>query len=403
MDWMKLRSYSRKRQAQRNVHCPSPLPSVAASAVMGRRNEKAKGPQQCQKLLSKLRWKSRARRQQGNAIPAALPKIQETSEVTQMDCLSVEQSVELNYNENRCVEENIDINETDATVKDSLQLNSASKESPGNNETTSGMTLPTGVSYFLLDCLDVDSTRDSDTEPSDCTSSYSSPEIFRDERDLEGNTASPEGGSPLRCKNSTLLDTSKAINIDRMLHLPNLSKVSGGEVCKILFAKEKTPESQPSGALSLSPAPKRQIDEQQPRKMKGRKKVKFKSILESTTSSSSHVVLGSAERSQPAISPEITDEAFVSKLPGAGMEISSRAVNRGKNKVLLTSTAFLQPEDLECLRNPPEICSIIQASPGFRPLKVIQGPRSRKALFFPPGATEDIITTSKNWAYTNDR
>lgn len=43
------------------------------------------------------------------------------------------------------------------------------------------MTLPTGVSDFLLDCLDEDSTMDSGTESSDRADSYSSPEMFRDE------------------------------------------------------------------------------------------------------------------------------------------------------------------------------------------------------------------------------
>lgn len=48
-----------------------------------------------------------------------------------------------------------------------------------------GMTLPTGVSDFLLECLDMETTLDcSYTTTIDSTSSYSSPEIFRDETGL---------------------------------------------------------------------------------------------------------------------------------------------------------------------------------------------------------------------------
>ncbi|XP_044310535.1 meiosis-specific kinetochore protein [Varanus komodoensis] len=426
MDWMKLHAYSRKRQTQKNVRCPSPVPGVAASVTMGRRHSKAKGPQPCQVLLSKPGCKP-VRKQFGNTIATALPKIQETSDVAPMGCLSAEQSIEFNYNENRCVEKNIDISETDTVLKDSLQLNSASKKSPRNSETASGMTLPTGVSDFLLHCLDADSTMCCDTELSDYTCSYSSPEIFREERSLEGSTASPEEGWHIRCKNSTLLDTSKAINIDKMQQLPNLSKILGNSK----HVKRSIPEHY-------------KIDNQQPRKMKCRKKIKFKNLLENTASSSSPVILGSVGRNQSAISCTGTAEAFLSKLSDADMEIRSRAVNIRKNKDFLTSTALLQPEDLELdlssvhkvsqsedilpntsslyinseeivpvslspermirqhLRNKPEICSIIKASPGLRPVKVIQHPLNRKT-FFPPESTEDIIASSENWESNNDR
>lgn len=47
-----------------------------------------------------------------------------------------------------------------------------------------GMTLPTGVSTFLLECLDVDSTADYNTAitaANDSLSSLPSPETFRDD------------------------------------------------------------------------------------------------------------------------------------------------------------------------------------------------------------------------------
>lgn len=45
-----------------------------------------------------------------------------------------------------------------------------------------GMTLPTGVSDFLLECLD--SNIEANTESEDGTNSYPSPETFRDDSDL---------------------------------------------------------------------------------------------------------------------------------------------------------------------------------------------------------------------------
>ncbi|KAJ7316497.1 hypothetical protein JRQ81_002659 [Phrynocephalus forsythii] len=213
MDWMKLRSYSRKSRTQKNVHCASPLPGVATSVPVGRKISKAKGSTHVKKQIKRSTKKG-------------LPKIRELSEVTQMDCLSIEESVESSFNGNMTKEMNKNVKEMDTTpLKDSLTLNSASAKSLRNNETTSGMTLPTGISYFLSDCLDTDSTVSSSTEYSDCTSLYSSPEILRDERSLEENSASPQGPR-LGCKNSTLLDTSKAISIDKMLQLPNLSSIS---------------------------------------------------------------------------------------------------------------------------------------------------------------------------------
>lgn len=47
-----------------------------------------------------------------------------------------------------------------------------------------GMTLPTGVSTFLLECLDTDSTEDYNTGASESLSSCPSPETFRDDEGL---------------------------------------------------------------------------------------------------------------------------------------------------------------------------------------------------------------------------
>ncbi|XP_025024258.1 meiosis-specific kinetochore protein [Python bivittatus] len=390
MDWMKLHSYSRKRQTQKKIHCASPLPAQTASVAMGRMKSKAKAPQQDPDLLSKLSCDPQVKRTVGqmrSTITKTLPKVQEYSEVTQMDCLSSEESIELNYNGYRSMEVTNDINDMETTPsKGSLHLASASKQSLRNSETTSGMTLPTGVSDFLLDCLDVETTLDcSYTKTIDSTSTYSSPEIFRDEAGLEEDTASPE--THLACRNSTLLDTSKAINIDKMPQLPNLSKildttlgiqgqnstsrkqtkqellsestntsavVAGKQVYKILSANEKICKSQPSGASLLLPEQKKKLD--------------LLSVHEASVHDNCLVYKNS---------PKVNSEAIVPLSP-------QRTIH-------------------QCLYSPPEICSIIKASPGFRPLKVLQHPTNRKTVFLSSEATEDIITSSENRIRSNNR
>ncbi|XP_060094317.1 meiosis-specific kinetochore protein [Heteronotia binoei] len=389
MDWNKLRTYSGKRKTRTNTHCASPVPDMVVPGIVGRRN----ASRQCLNLISK--------RQTGSVSAKTLPAIQETSKV---DCFSAEQSVEMNYNESTGMNMNENIKNMDSnTSQDSLHLNTGSRESLGNSETSSGMTLPTGVSDFLLECLD--SSIEINTESGDGTNSYSSPETFRDGSDLEETCVGPR--EYFGCKNSTLLDTSRAINIDK-ISLPSFSKtfentlegreehhtsdklfkskqccestdvpttIKGKQVYKILSSKEKTPKSKPSEILTLPPKQNKQLDDQQPRRTKFRKKVHFKSVLESTASSSSSAALSSANSKASAPSHGIIAGELASEEPGANMY----------------------------LHHPPEICCIIKASPEFRPLKVVQHPLSRRILFPPPGVSTDIITSDINWIYGNDR
>ncbi|KAG8128636.1 hypothetical protein E2320_015454, partial [Naja naja] len=381
MDWIKLRSYSGKRHLQKKTHCASPLPSKTASVAMVRTKSKAKASEGHPDLLSKFscdpQVKSTVGKKKGemkSTVTKALPKIQEYSEVTQMVCPSSEERIELNCNEYRSTEGTNSINDMETTpLKDSLHLASASTQSLGYSEATSGMTLPTGVSDFLLDSLDMETTLDcSYTKTIDSTSSYSSPEIFRDETELE-DTASPE--THLVCKNSTLLDTSKAINLDKMSQLPNLSKIlgtplgiqgqniasrkqsreklpseptnssaviAGKRVCKILSANEKRLKSQPSGVSLLLPEQKEKLD-----------------LLSAHEASVQDNCLAYKE------CPNVNSEAIV--------------------------PLSLQRTIHQNLHSPPKICCIIQASPGFRPLKVVQHPTKKKKGFLPPEATEVFI------------
>ncbi|KAG6941132.1 meiotic kinetochore factor, partial [Chelydra serpentina] len=367
MEWFKLRTYARQRP--KNVYCSSPVPGVAGSVPQGSRKASTLQP-------GRRLFQSHARSAKGNPNVKALPKIKENSEVTKTNKSSSDQSDQLNDEKITGMEENEDIREKSTMLlRESLHINSESKESLRNSDTTSGMSLPTGVSTFLLHCLDMDSS----TESTDSMNSCPSPEIFRDEDSLDRNNSNPE--EFLKYKNSTLLDTSKAVTIDKMPQLSNLSEileaisegqdqyvgrdspskcnkdsselmsvstvVAGKQVCKIVSTMEKTPDIKINTFSSLPARPKRQLDSQtsNPKNMKCRKKVKFSSLLKSETSSC-HQLVSPAERISTK-SHELTAEVLPSKQPAIEMEMNSKVLITEKNRQLLTSTAYFQPEELE--------------------------------------------------------
>ncbi|NXD77061.1 MEIKN protein, partial [Halcyon senegalensis] len=176
------------------------------------------------------------------------------------------------------------------------------------------MTLPTGVSTFLLQCLDVESTADYNMRASSSLSSYSSPETFRDEDSERINFHPKDSG---KYKNSTLLDSSKAVAIDKIPQISNLSAIlvnflfssfprkrpsnfnctssalnvsttlAGKKVCKITAARERTPDLN-SGMRCSSPlGPERKPDNQtaECKRLMPKKKGKKSNSLEEGTSS----------------------------------------------------------------------------------------------------------------------
>ncbi|KAJ6667967.1 hypothetical protein lerEdw1_016288, partial [Lerista edwardsae] len=201
--------------------------------------------------------------------------------------------VESNYNENRGFHMRKRIGESSAApLKGSLRLSSASKDSLQSSEATSGMTLPTGVSDFLLDCLDEDSTKGFGIESSNRADSYSSPEIFRDESGVGGeSTSAPHHGAA-----TGTLDSNQPVAdmVDS-----SIQKISNSED---LFPNMTDPHVNSEEIVPESLFPKRTI--------------------------------------------------------------------------------------YQCLRNPPEVCSIITASPEFRPPKILKRPLDKKRIFPSPGVTE---------------
>ncbi|KFQ96387.1 hypothetical protein Y956_06246 [Nipponia nippon] len=267
------------------------------------------------------------------------------------------------------------------------------------------MTLPTGVSTFLLECLDVDSTADYNTGASDSLNSCPSPETFRDDVSERSNFYSEDPG---KYKNSTLLDSSKAVTIDKIPQISNLSAIlepaledfqdqytrrkrpsncnysssvlnvsttlAGKKVCKITAARERTPDLKTGMRCSSPLGPERKPDNQtaKPKRLKCKKKEKNSTTLAEGTSLCCQL---DAPGNTSAKSVGLTAEVLPSKQTDAVVPLCGRQ----------------------------EICSIVRTSPCQRPSRLHQIPVNTKAFCLPEGVPEDTITSTKNWIYCKRR
>ncbi|NXN69671.1 MEIKN protein, partial [Himantopus himantopus] len=264
------------------------------------------------------------------------------------------------------------------------------------------MTLPTGVSTFLLECLDVDSTADYNTGASDSLNSCPSPETFRDSSEEQTNFYTEDSG---KYKNSTLLDSSKAVAIDKIPQISNLSAIlvvnffsssprkrpshcnysssalsvsttlAGKKVCKITAARERTPDLKTGMRCSSPLGPERKPDNQtaKPKRPSAcKKKEKNSSRLGEGTSSFSQL---DAPGNASATSVGLIAEVLLSKQTDAVVPLCGRQ----------------------------EICSIVRTSPCQRPPRLHQIPVNTKAFRLPEGMPEDTITSTKNWIYCKRR
>ncbi|NWW55823.1 MEIKN protein, partial [Ifrita kowaldi] len=253
------------------------------------------------------------------------------------------------------------------------------------------ITLPTGVSTFLIECLDEDSAADYSTM-SNSLKSYSSPETFRDDDSERCNFYSVD---PSKYKNSTLLDSSKAVTIDKIPQISNLSailepvpedfpdrcirsqlmcwkSVTGKKLCKITAARERTPDLK-SGMRCSSPlGPKSKHDNQTAKANRLKKK-------------------------NPSFNPLEEGSSSFRQLDAPG---NTSARSKGLTAEVLPTT----PTDAVVpLCDRQEICSIVRMSPGQRPSWLQQVPVNWKEFHLPKGVPEDTITSTKNWIYCKQR
>ncbi|NXO35675.1 MEIKN protein, partial [Locustella ochotensis] len=264
------------------------------------------------------------------------------------------------------------------------------------------ITLPTGVSTFLIECLDEDSAADYSIA-SDSLKTYSSPETFRDDDMERCNFYSVDVG---KYKNSTLLDSSKAMTIDKIPQISNLSAIlepapedfpdrcmkrkrpsnchywssassisatlAGKKLCKITAARERTPDLK-SGMRCSSPlGPESKHDNQTPKAKRSKKKARSFNPLEECSSSFRQL---DAPENKSARSKGLTAEVLPTKSTDAMVPLCDRQ----------------------------EICSIVRLSPGRRPSRPQQVPVKSKEFSLPKRVPEDTITSTKNWIYCKQR
>ncbi|NXN90872.1 MEIKN protein, partial [Rhinopomastus cyanomelas] len=262
------------------------------------------------------------------------------------------------------------------------------------------MTPPTGVSTFLLECLDVDTTVDYDASAGSSLSSVPSPETFRDDGSEQSHFYPEDFG---KYKNSTLLDSSKAVAIDKLPQISNVSAIvgpvmkdfqdqcsgrkksaagnynspalsvsttlaGGKKICKITAATERTPTLK-AGLRCPSPLEaERKPDNQtaKPKKLKLRLK------------------------ENPHLSKQ--DPSSPRRL------MPRRKENHDPSEEGPSSPKRLMPRRKE---NPDpseeEICAIVRTSPTKKPPRFPRYPP--KSFRLPEGAIEDDITNMKNWTF----
>ncbi|NXJ11061.1 MEIKN protein, partial [Odontophorus gujanensis] len=243
-------------------------------------------------------------------------------------------------------------------------------------------TLPTGVSAFLLECLGADSTEDGDALATDTTESFPSPETLRDEESSERNN--PGFEDFFKCKNSTLLDCSKAVAVDKILQLSSLSPISahffsppprkrpkcnyssselsvsttlaGKKICKITTARERTPRLKSGMRCSSPVGPQRKLDNQtaEPKRLNCSRK-ELCNLLEDNASSSG-------------------------QLEAAPANVSTKSV-KGTTEVLPSQ----QTVDVVTRCSRKEICSIVRTSPGQGSSRRRRIPVKAKPFCLPEG------------------
>ncbi|KAM4764124.1 meiosis-specific kinetochore protein isoform 6-T7 [Cyanocitta cristata] len=428
-------------KAPRKKHRGSPLPGAAAlpgsragvSQTCRRRLFGSAGPRGSSPacLKKKLSGKN-------------LPKIKENVEYTE-ESSSCNQSNQVNVRgttDFKIKEEEPE--GSSVPLKESKIINFESKGSLKNAEVTSSteITLPTGVSTFLIEYLDEDSAVDYSTTSSSLKS-YSSPETFRDD-DSEGcNFYSVD---PSKYKNSTLLDSSKAVTIDKIPQISNLSAIlepvpedfpdrcirrkrpsncnysssalsvsttlAGKKLCKITAARERTPDLK-SGMRCSSPlGPESKHDNQTAKAKRMKKKAASFNPLEEGLSSFRQL---DSPGNTSARSNGLTAEVLPAKPTDAVVLSLSPVCKASPGEDLFPNTTgpFVNSEEIvpaslssekEIIPQSPEeknilkplcdrreVCSIIRMSPGQRPSQLQQVPVNWKEFRLPKGVPEGVF------------
>ncbi|XP_058396566.1 meiosis-specific kinetochore protein [Diceros bicornis minor] len=329
------------------------------------------------------------------------------------------------------------------SVPDDLQIDSSSS----NSELVSGLSLQHGISSSLLSC----SITASDTENrsfEESLSSFPSPELFRGSDYLDWESPKLEH---TQYKNSTLLDTSKAVPIEKAPQFSNLSAVlstssedyqkyhrkmvmmladqnispkpkstsnseSDNAACEVLFSEKTSPSTSEKTKKKPEKGPEPRVTNFQTKLSSHHLEIKVpsshqKSALESNAGRSVTKVL-LPQSLEPALNtnssiPDKKSRGLLTSTPSsqtADFVIDLSSVQKASveelfpnvskyvnsNEIVSGSSLQENPSN-EVPSNASEICCIIRASPGTRQVKS-KGITVKKKKYSPPkDIPQDII------------
>ncbi|XP_036604336.1 meiosis-specific kinetochore protein [Trichosurus vulpecula] len=171
-----------------------------------------------------------------------LPKLKENVEATQLhESPATNPGMQLNVAHQKKLQKshvNEDSKNMTPAQKESLTDDDLQGESnPNNTQISSGVTLSSDIFSSLLRSSDMNFCMET-TSLEDSLSSFLSPEVFRGGEFLDIHHSTTE--DYLKLKNSTFLDTSRAVAIENMQQFSNLSAILDNSICKILPEIEET-------------------------------------------------------------------------------------------------------------------------------------------------------------------
>ncbi|XP_047410754.1 meiosis-specific kinetochore protein [Sciurus carolinensis] len=311
----------------------------------------------------------------GKGKEHGLPKIAETERSRQRASGPGLPSTQLRITGERSLQENRTQVETQnekmAPLSDSVTEDLQVDSSSSSSELVSGLSLPCDVSNSLLSY----STTESYTEPKSTEEelgSFSSPEQFRGSYYLDWEY--PKLKEHKQCKNSTLLDTSKAVTIEKMPQFSDFSAIlsTSSENYQKCNRKKSAPES--SGGRSVTRVQLSKPMEPILKTNSSTPDKKNRGLLTSTPSS---------ERTDFVIDLSSVQKApFEELFPNISSYVNS-------NEIIPVSS-LQENSSNEISPNTSEICCIIRASPGTRQMKN-KAVTVKKKHSPPKDITQDII------------
>ncbi|XP_071426507.1 meiosis-specific kinetochore protein isoform X2 [Pithys albifrons albifrons] len=434
----------RPAKAPRHKRAASPLPEAAPP----RRTRPAHGPAHtCRRSLFGRGPNPAGMKKKFSA--KSLPKIKENAELTG-EIPSCSQSNPVNVRETTDLKEKEEESEESSVRgKEFSTVNFESKEIMKTGEVTSstGMTLPTGVSTFFFECLSVESITDF-SNTNDSLNSCSSPETFRDDNSERTDFHSVALGKYY--KNSTLLDSSKAVTIDKIPQISNLSAilepvpkdlqdqcsrrkrpsncnftssafsvsttVAGKKLCKITAARERTPDLK-SGMRSPSPVGPESKPAKRSAKYKRLKGKKKEDSCNPSEASSSSFRQRDAPGNTSARAGGLAAEVVPNKVVPNKVVPTKIVPTKSTDSVLQTASTMLVTEEdkapespgnvqlaqLDPLCDRKETCSIVRLSPVRKPSRPQPVPVQSQEWCCPGGVPEDTVRSTKTWTCCRER